>query len=704
MRLFLIIFGILMFSWVNYMNGQADQTPKPPDAIKKITRDTLFGDVRTDPYYWLRERGNPEVIDYLKAENAYTEAMMKHTEGLQEKLYEEMRNRIKETDLSVPVKKGEYYYYTRTEEGKQYPIHCRKKGSLEAEEEVLLDENRLAEGHDYFNIGVFKVSPDHSLLAYSVDTSGSETYTIYIKHLKTNELLPDRISNTYYSVEWANDNKTLFYNILDEAKRPFKLYKHRLGTPQDEDPLVYHEKDDKYFLRLSRTRSERYLLLQLNSKITSEVRYLDADQPQGRFKILQERQPEVEYYVDHRGDYFYIYTNHDAVNFKLMRAPVTKPQMANWETVLPHRENIMIDGIDLFKEYLVVYERQEGLKQMRITELKTNDTHYVAFEEPLYTFSPNSNPEFDSQILRFTYMSLKTPNTVYDYDMQSGERELLKQKEVLGGYSPDDYVMERISAKAEDGTDIPISLIYKKGLEKDGKNPLLLYGYGSYGYALDPYFSSNRFSLIDRGFVFAIAHIRGGGEMGRPWYEQGKLLQKKNTFTDFIACAEHLIAEKYTNSDLMAINGGSAGGLLMGTVVNMRPDLFQVVVAEVPFVDVINTMLDASIPLTVIEYDEWGNPNKETYYRYIKSYSPYDNVRRQEYPHMLITAGLNDPRVQYWEPAKWTAKLRDTKAGDNWLLLKTNMGAGHGGASGRYDYLKEEAFQYAFILDRLGIK
>ena len=665
--------------------------------------DTVHGEARVDNYSWLREKSNPEVIAYLEAENKYTEAMMQHTEDFQEQLYQELLGKIKETDLSVPEKIDDYYYYTRTEEGKQYPIYCRKKGNLEATEEILLDQNALSEGHEYLEVGVYKISPNHQLLAYSTDTTGGESYTLYIKDLTTGQLLGDQIPNTYYSVEWASDNQTLFYTILDAAKRPYKLYRHQLGSDPAANPLIYHETDESFFLDISKTRSKTYLLMELENINTSEVHYLEADQPTGDFKVVSPRQLELEYSVEHHGDQFFIVTNSDAVNFKLMCASVDNPSRANWEEVISHREAVKLDSISAFQNHLVISEREEGLQKIRVRNLTTGEEHAVDFPEPVYTVRQGRSPEFNTTTLRFNYASLVTPMSVFDYEMDARTRELKKQDEVLGGYDPSLYESERIFAKAADGTPVPISIVYKKGLTKDGRNPLLLYGYGSYGINSDPYFSSNRLSLLDRGFIYAIAHIRGGEEMGRTWYEKGKLLHKKNTFTDFIACAENLIAEKYTASDKLVIQGGSAGGLLMGAVTNMRPELFEIVIAKVPFVDVVNTMLDASIPLTVIEYDEWGNPNEKMFYDYIKSYSPYDNIEAKAYPHILVTAGLNDPRVHYWEPAKWTAKLRTLKTGNNRLLLKTEMGAGHGGPSGRYDYLKEMAFEYAFIFDLLGI-
>jgi oligopeptidase B len=676
--------------------------PEPPVAAVKPVVDTLFGDVRVDNYFWLRDRDNPDVIAYLKAENAYTEAMMKHTEPLQEKLYQELLGRIKETDLDVPERIGDYYYYTRSEEGKQYKIYCRKKGSLDAPEEVLLDHNVLAEGKDFSDIGVYKVSPSQTLLAYSIDTLGNERYTLYVKDLTTGEMLSDNVPNTS-EVEWANDNKTLFYSTLDDAHRPFKLFRHALGTDASKDVEIYHEPDEKFFLGLERTKSNKYLLIGLGSITSSEYWYLDADKPMGKFAVINPREPDHEYEVTHHDDKFYITTNDGAENFKVVAAPTKSPSKKNWKDVIAYDPAVKIDGVEAFANHLVVYKRENGLRGIHVINLKDDNEYDIDWPEPVYSFRGARNPEYNTNLLRFTYFSLTTPRTVYDYNMDTKSRELKKEYEVLGGYDRSQYQSERIFATASDGTQIPISMVYRKGMKKTGDNPLVLYGYGSYGISSDPWFSSNRISLLDRGFIFAIAHVRGGGEMGRPWYEDGKLLHKKNTFTDFIDCAEHLIAEKYTNSDMLAIEGGSAGGLLMGAVANMRPDLFKVVVAEVPFVDVINTMLDESIPLTVIEFDEWGNPKEEESYRYMVSYSPYDNVTAQAYPAMLITAGLNDPRVGYWEPAKWTAKLRAMKTDHNVLLLKTEMGSGHMGASGRYDYLKDIAFVYAFELDQLGI-
>jgi oligopeptidase B len=678
--------------------------PTPPIAPPRPHAITTHGQTRVDPYYWLRERDNPEVIAYLEAENAYTGAMMAHTETLQETLYAEMLGRIQETDLSVPVKIDNFYYYVRTQEEQQYPIYCRKPGSLDAEEVILLDLNAEAEGYDYLSLGVYEVSPDHTLLAYSLDTNGSEKYTVFIKNLRTGERLLDQIPNTSYSLEWANDNHSIFYTTHDEAKRPYKLYRHQLGAEVQDDVELYHEADELYRISLAKTKDHAYLLLASHSIETSEVYTLSADQPMGDFRLIHPRQTGMQYDLEHRNGTYYILTNDEAKNFKLMTALAVNPGKDQWQPYIPHRGTVKLDNIDVFADYLVLYERENGLKTLRIQHFDSGATHSVEFPEPVYTFGAHSNPEFDSRTLRFTYMSLTTPDSVFDYDMATHERALKKQKPVLGDFDPNAYQSERLMATAPDGTQVPISLVYKQGLQRHGGNPCLLYGYGSYGASMEPWFSSNRLSLLDRGCIYAIAHIRGGQEMGREWYDQGKWLHKRNTFTDFIACAEMLVAAGYTCHERLAIMGGSAGGMLIGAVLNMAPHLAKAAVAQVPFVDIVTTMLDASLPLTVGEYEEWGNPNDPTYYNYILSYSPYDNVEAKTYPHLLITAGLNDPRVQYWEPAKWTAKLRASKIDHNRLLFKTNMGAGHSGASGRYDFLKEIAFEYAFILDMLDIQ
>lgn len=684
---------------------QTEKSPllTPPVAEKHPHSLITHKDERIDNYFWLRDRQNPQTIAYLEAENAYTEAMMQHTEPLQALLYQEMLARIKETDLSVPYQQGDYYYYSRTETGKSYPIHCRKKGSLENQEEILLDQNQLAHGHEYFSLGTFKVSPNHQILAYSIDTKGSEQYTLFFLDIATKELYPEKITDTYLSLAWGNDNSTIFYTKVDDTNRPYQLLRHRLGSESEADLLIYEESDDSYFLSVGRTRSQAYIVMSLGSKITSEVHYLDANKPLGDFQVIQPRQQGIEYDIEHHQDYFYIVTNEQAINFKLVKTPVTTPAKSNWQTVIEHREDVFLSSVIAFADYLVIVERKAGLPMMRVQEFATAAEQNILFPEPTYAISLGNNPEFNTIKLRFNYTSLITPSSVFDYDMATGERELKKETEVMGGYDRNQYASEWIFAKAADGTLIPISLVYKKGIKKDGKNPLFLTGYGSYGASYPASFSSSRLSLLNRGVVIAIAHIRGGGEMGRKWYEDGKFLQKTNTFTDFIACAEHLIDQKWTSSNHLAISGGSAGGLLMGAVINMRPELFKVVLAAVPFVDVVTTILDTSLPLSAMEWEEWGNPNQQVYYDYMKSYSPYDNVKQQKYPHLLIIAGLNDSRVKYWEPAKWAAKLRELKTDQNLLLLKTNMGAGHGGASGRYESLKEAAFEYAFVLDQLGL-
>ncbi|MDP3920416.1 MAG: S9 family peptidase [Candidatus Omnitrophota bacterium] len=677
---------------------------KRPRAPKIPHKTRRHGHVLHDDYNWMRERKHPKVLSYLKAENAYTDAVMKPTEATQKKLYREMVGRIKETDCSVPVKIDKYYYYYRTKKGKQYTIQCRRKSSVTGPEEVFLDVNRMARGHSYFQLGACTVSPDHRYLAYAIDTNGNETYTLRIKDLKTGKLLPDEITGIGTNVVWAEDGETLFYVMLDPASRPFKLFRHRINSSPAQDCLVYHETDDAFFLSISKTKSRKFLLIETGSRTSSEVLFLPATEPAGRFKMVERRRHAVEYSVEHHGKWFYIVTNDHAKSFRLMRAPVPSPGRKWWREVIGHRIDVKLEDFDVFADYLVLYEREKGLAHIRIMALKGGRSHRIKFPEPVYTVWGGQNPEFNSRRLRFAYNSLVTPTSVYEYDMKTRRRFLKKQMPVLGGYKPTNYKCERVFAKSHDGTAIPISLVYRRGMKRDGTNPLLLYGYGSYGISIDPEFSSHRISLLNRGFIYAIAHIRGGGDLGRVWYEDGKLLKKKNTFEDFIASAEHVIQSKYTARDKLVIYGGSAGGLLMGAVINKRPDLFYAVIAKVPFVDIMNTMLDKKLPLTIPEYEEWGNPEKKKYFSYMRSYSPYDNVTDQRYPHMLITGGLNDPRVQYWEPAKWTAKLREVQRDDKILLLKMNMGAGHGGASGRYDYLREIAFDYAFLLDGLRLR
>ncbi len=674
----------------------------PPIAKIVPKADTLHGDIRIDNYHWLREKSNPEVIKYLEAENAYTEAVMSPTLALQESLYNEIVRRIKETDMDVPFRDGNYFYYTRTEQGKQYPNYCRKKGALEASEEIILDQNELAKGYKFFTLGAFAVNPEENLLAYSIDTTGSEEFTLRIKDLKTGALLKDQIPNTV-SVVWAMDNKTFFYTTRDYAKRPYRLYRHILGTDPATDELVYEEKDELFRLFASRSKSREYIFVISRASNSDEVRYVSAKNPTEPFKIILPREVEHEYSVDHHGDYFYILTNKGAKNFRLVAAPVSDAHKKNWKEILPHRPAVTLEGMEFFKDYYIVFEREKGLQKMRVTDFRTGTTHYIEFPEPVYSAFGSVNRVFDTKTFRFTYQSFITPSSVFDYDMDTRERKLLKQYEVLGGYDPTQYESERIYAKAPDGVEVPISLVYKKGIERNGKSPLHLTGYGSYGAPSAVTFSSPRLSLLNRGVTFAIAHIRGGGDLGRDWKEDGKLLRKKNTFTDFIACAEHLVKEKYTSPDQLTIEGGSAGGLLMGAVTTMRPDLFKAVIARVPFVDVLNTMLDSTIPLTIQEYLEWGNPNEKEYYFYIKSYCPYTNVKPAAYPNLLVRVSFNDPRVPYWEGTKFIAKLRAMKTDNNIQLLKANLAAGHGGASGRYERWRDLAFDYAFLLTQVGI-
>jgi oligopeptidase B len=676
--------------------------PVPPKAPIRPHVHRNHADIRIDEYAWLRDRDDPEVLAYLEQENRYTEAVMRPTEELQQQLYDEMRARIKETDLSVPEPLDDWLYYSRTESGAQYPIHCRQRRSDGGPEEILLDLNPLAEGQSYFRLGAFDVSPDHRWLAWSGDTSGAESFALHIKDLVTGEELAETIGNVSASVAWANDSETLFYVVLDAARRPCSLYRHRRGADPATDELVYFEEDESFFLDVRRTRSRAYLLLELSSHSTTEVRFANADRPADPYRVVVPRRPGVEYGVSHYGDRFFITTNDEAPNFRLVSAAVSDPSKPSWTPVLPYRPEVKVDGTDAFRDHLVVYEREAGLKQIRVITLATGEDYLIPFPEPVYSIRAHENPEFDTTRLRFTYTSMVTPSSVVEYDMAARTWTVRKQTEVLGGYDPSLYRSERFFATAPDGTRIPVSLVYRLPLERDGQRPLWLNGYGAYGISFDPGFSSNSLTLLDRGFVVAIAHVRGGEEMGRDWYENGKLLHKRNTFGDFIAVAEYLVVEGYTSPDRLVINGGSAGGLLMGAVTNLRPDLFAAVVAEVPFVDVVNTMLDATLPLTVIEYDEWGNPNDPEAYASIRAYSPYDNVEAKAYPHMLVTAGLHDPRVAYWEPAKWVARLRVRKTDGNRLLLRTNMAAGHGGASGRWDFLREVAFKYAFVLDVLA--
>jgi len=676
---------------------------------------TEHGVERPDPYYWMRNREDEAVIRYVEAENAYTEAHTQHLADFRKTLYDEMLGRIQETDLSAPVRRGNYWYYTRTEEGQSYPIYCRKLGSVEhGEEEVLLDVNLLGAEHEYVKIGAFTVSPDHNLLAYSIDTNGRELFDLRIKDLRTDEHLPDLIPDIDTGATWATDNQTLLYNVLDDALRPYQVRRHRLGTPVDQDVVAYQEDDDKFRVGSWRTRSDAYLVIGSFSTLTTELRIIDAAAPESEAIVLAPRHEGLRYSVAHHGDWLYIVTNDsddengkhndDAINYKLVRAPITSPTREQWAEVIPHRAEVQVVDVDTFANHLVLTEREGGLSHLRVIDLNDPVKDYrVPLQEPAYDLWGGNNPEFETNQFRFGYSSLITPSSTFEVNMETGEQVLLKQKPVLGGFDRDAYVSQRVTATAADGTAIPVSIVHRKDLVLDGQRPTLLYGYGSYGINIDPSFNSNRLSLLDRGVVFAIAHIRGSSTMGRPWYENGKFLHKRNTFTDFINAAEYLIEAGYTNPNKLCVQGGSAGGLLIGATINMRPELFHAAVAQVPFVDVVTTMLDDSIPLTANEWEEWGNPADKTYFDYMLSYSPYDNVAEQDYPHLLITSGLNDPRVQYWEPTKWTARLRMRKTDNNQLLLKTNMGAGHFAKSGRYGYLEDIAFVYAFLLDRFGL-
>jgi len=684
---------------------KADVGPKPPVAEKIEKVLTAQGQDRIDYYYWLSERDNPKVLEYLKAENRYLDAVMKPLAALEEALYKEIIGRIQQTDMSVPYRSEGYYYYTRYEEGKEYPVYCRKKGSLEAAEEVLLNVNEMAKGSAFYHVADFTVSPDNNLIAYGVDDVSRRLYTLHFKNLATGLVLPDEIPNAGGEAAWANDNKTVFYTLKDVTTlRPCKIMKHVLGTAVLADKEVYVEADETFEISVYKSKSKKFLMLSSESTLSSEYRYLDANNPDGEFKVIQPRERDLEYHAEDFRDKFYVRTNYQAKNFRLMETPVDKSAKENWTEIIPNRDDVFFEGFELFNDFLVAEERKSGLIQLRVISWKDKSEHYLDFGEQSYEAFMGDNPEFDTDWLRYEYDSLTTPNSVYDYNLVTKEKKLLKRKEVGGGFKPEDYQAERLSATASDGVKVPVSLVYRKGVQKTGENPLLLYGYGSYGASTDADFDPARLSLLDRGFIYAIAHIRGGQEMGRSWYEDGKLLKKKNTFTDFIASAEFLVAEKYTRPEKLFAQGASAGGLLMGAVVNLRPDLFRGVIAGVPYVDVITTMLDPSIPLTSSEYDEWGNPNNKEYYDYMLSYSPYDNVEAKDYPALFVTTGLHDSQVQYFEPAKWVAKLRAMKTDRNPLLFRTDMAAGHGGASGRFRRYRVIAMEYAFILDLAGVK
>ncbi len=674
----------------------------PP--IAKIIPKTLekFDSVRNDNYFWLNDRENPEVIDYLNKENAYYKKMTAHTKTFQKELFEEMKGRIKEDDESVPYLYNGYYYITRFEKGKDYAIYSRKKGSLSAKEEILFDCNALAKGHSYFQLGGLSISPNNKFATFAVDIIGRRIYTLKFKNLETNEILDDTIENTSGDSTWANDNSTIFYTQQDKVTlRSDKVFKHKLGVDSAKDKLVYNEKDDTFNVDVSKEKSKKYIVISSSSTMTTESRILLADNPDGKFTVFQKRKRGLEYDISHFGDNFYVVTNKDdATNFKLMKTPEIATSIENWEDLIPHREDVLLEDIEIFKDFLVVEERSNGLNKIRIMPWNGKGEYYLPFESETYTAYTTTNVDFDTDILRYSYQSMTTPSSVIDFNMKTKTKEIKKEHQVLGGkFDKNNYTEERIWATAKDGTKIPISMVYKKGLKKDGSNPLLLYAYGSYGHSMDATFSSTRLTLLDRGFVFAIAHIRGGEDLGRQWYEDGKLLKKKNTFTDFIDCSKFVIEQQYTSPEHLYAEGGSAGGLLMGAVVNLAPELYHGIIAQVPFVDVVTTMLDETIPLTTGEYDEWGNPNVKKYYKYMLSYSPYDNVKKQNYPNMYVSTGLHDSQVQYWEPAKWVAKLRSLKTDTSVLYLDTNMDAGHGGASGRFEAIKELAKEYSFLLD-----
>ncbi len=685
------------------MNAADTPLPAPPSAKKIAKAITQHGEVRQDPYFWLRDKTNPDVIAHLEAENRYFETLMKPVAELQKTLFAEMVGRIQETDFSVPERKDEYFYYTRIEKGQNYQLYCRKYETLDAKEVLLLDGNELAKGHKYFRIGNFSASPSHKILAYSTDTDGDEVYTTYFKNIETGELLPDQVPNVYYGMAWGNDDKTIFYTTLDNTKRPYRVHRHVLGSPVTSDQIVFEEPDERFYVELTKTKDSKYILITSESKLTAEVFYLDANAPGGKAATVAGRRTGVLYSVHHHNGDFLILHNDKALNFELATAKTGDSAPEKWKPLIPHRKDVFLEGIEAYKDWMTLTERENGLRHVRVRRWDGSEDHIVAMPEPVYAIQLAGNPNYDARTIRFNYQSLVTPSSVFDYELATKQRTLKKQQQIPSGYDASQYASERTFATASDGQRIPVAIVYKKGFRKDSKAPLLLYGYGSYGINSEAAFSPARLSLLDRGFAFAIATIRGGSEMGRHWYENGKFLAKKNTFTDFIAAAEHLVAGKYTQPERLAIMGGSAGGLLMGAVVNLRPDLFHTVLALVPFVDVLNTMSDATLPLTVGEYEEWGNPDERKFYDYIKSYSPYDNVKPAAYPNILATGGLNDPRVPFWEPAKWVAKIRTVKTDKNLLAMKINMGAGHFGKSGRYAALEETAEQYAFLLMTMGI-
>jgi oligopeptidase B len=697
---------LLVLLFASLLSILAADTAAPllaPPVAKKVPKTTqVNGRTLVDNYFWLRDKKNPEVKAYLEAENAYTDAVMKPTEAFQKRLYDEMLGRIKETDVGVPYKKGDYFYYSRTEAGKQYQILCRKKGNLDAPEEVVLDVNELAKGQTFMALGAFAVSGDGNLLAYSTDNTGFRQYVLGVKDLRTGKVFSDHAEKVG-SVVWANDNKTLFYTVEDDAKRQYRLYRHAVRTLGPDD-LVYEEKDERFDVEAGKTLSEAYIFLISGSHTTTEVRYISADQPMSDWKVMEPRKQDVEYYPDHNGDFFYIRVNDTGRNFRLVKAPVSDPRSQNWQEVVGHRSSIMLDDVTFFKNYYVRYERENGLPQISVTDLNSGQSKRIEFPEPAYDVSEYINREYDTAKFRYIYQSAITPESIFEYDMGNATSVLLKQKEVPGGYDRTRYQVEQIYATAADGVKIPISVVHLKGARLDGRGPLYLYGYGSYGVSSDVDFDSDLFSMVDRGVVAAVAHIRGGGELGKAWHDDGRMMHKKNTFTDFIACAEYLVARGYGSKDRLVIEGESAGGLLMGAVLNLRPDLFKAALVGVPFVDVMNTMLDESLPLTVTEFEEWGNPKEKPAFDYMITYSPYDNIQAKAYPNMLVKTSFNDSQVMYWEPAKYVAKMRALRTDHNVLILKANLSpAGHGGASGRYDRLKESAFNYAFLLTQMGI-
>lgn len=711
-----VLIGCILFACTDNNKEKLKDDIMPPVAEKVLHEFKESGGSRVDNYYWMKlsdeqknattkDEQTQKVLNYLNAENDYLKAKMKDSEGLQEKIYTEIIGRIKQTDESVPYQDNGYWYYTRYEEGQEYPVYCRKAGSLQGKEEVMLNVNDMAKGHDYFQVTGLSVSEDNTILAYGVDTVSRRRYTIHFKNLKTGVETDTPIPNTEGQVTWANDNKTIFYSKKDSVTlRSNRIFKHKLGADPNRDQLIFEEMDETFYTGVYKTKSNKYIIIWSGSTLTNYYQTVEANSPDGKFKEFSPRERGLEYSIDHYGDKFYVVTNLEAKNFKLMETTVTKTFKENWKEKIAHRNDTLLQGIEIFKDYLVLSERANANSLMQIIDQKTGAKHYLDFGEPAYTVFPSINLDFNTELLRYGYTSLTTPSSTFDYNMKTRERKLLKQQEIVGGYNPLDFQTERAWATAKDGTRVPLSIVHKKGIKKDGSNPTLLYAYGSYGASTDPTFSITRLSLLDRGFIYAIAHIRGGQEMGRQWYEDGKLFKKKNTFTDYIDCAEFLIEDGYTKADKLFAMGGSAGGLLMGAVVNMRPELFKGVVAKVPFVDVISTMMDESIPLTTGEFDEWGNPKNPEYYMYMLDYSPYDQVKPQAYPNMLVTTGLHDSQVQYWEPAKWVAKLRELKTDDNTLLLRTNMETGHGGTTGRFKVYKETAQEYAFMLNLAGIK